>query len=904
MALNFIIPADESELVRTDLPDRIEITALSLVLDHTIVPQDRDLNIWADEVTIDGSILAHGRSIRIFGRQVKAINGAKIDVSGVDGLSFAPGNQASRGVNPSDTGAPGSSGASGGGGGNVTIVGDIFEGVLEIVSNGGNGGRGQDGGNGSPGARGSDGQSASANDNGAGEPGHQGGQGGNGGVAGISGNGGNGGIVTTAFRRTNGRFTTIYGAGQPGATASHGHSGVGGPGGTGGENTHCYMHQGPGHGQGGGEFWVCARNGRAPSGPQGASGLMPAEAPKAGQAGSAGNWDNNPTSFQELETIVPWAYGFLVLRAAEIAYLNADFLQAATLCRFLADLANAGLPGVNPGQRSAYLIAEFKTNQRDVLVPIAARTNVLLQQMLAGSDFFGCPPNFVTLVNFEFYKDQSKEIFKHLDAIKAAYDEYKKKDEDRLACIAQTTKTLQENVAITSQLSQLRDLRIQDKQKFEASIDELIADVEKQKGIIMVASDAFKQAVIAKTGNSCSFVDIIACVGTIVAVATGAGATVVAAISAARQVGGLLDQPPSWQNSKNVVEGLTAVEGDIQSVIAAYNRIKGLILPGRPEAQKLVMTEENVNELTKPYLDLPEARAFRETVAHYLDLVQEKNAKVLEYTQIISEIDHIQTQINEREVERARIQTEIAEVNAQNTGLHNLRAYAFQTYYEARNIVIRNLYFQHNALKYWSLIDQPFSLGSDALESLELADLQFQQQVTNAYESIGRNHQIFSGKTMLRSKEAPSAFRLFRETKRLTFTLGRNLPLFRPFRHLYVTRLRVWIHGVRLGQGESLVTVRLRHHGRSLFVSTREQEITFVHAPRVTTFQYDINDALPDQKRITADGDLGGGTGFDEVSPLAAWTIEVKQSDNPGVDISNVDEISLEFLGKFLSPIS
>lgn len=197
-----------------------------------------------DVIRLQGTIVTNGKELSI--RAAKLIaEDARIIPSeqpliGAGGQNGGDGTNGRSGTGAGEAGARGMDGANGGKGeagivsGPVSIVSEVFEGRLNIVTSGGaggNGGRGGNGGNGGDGAQGEASQPGVIDC--ASGPGW-GGRGGDGGAAGKGGYGGLGGSAGTISIQVNKSFTGSFEAvakggagGQPGEAGTSGKGGAG-----------------------------------------------------------------------------------------------------------------------------------------------------------------------------------------------------------------------------------------------------------------------------------------------------------------------------------------------------------------------------------------------------------------------------------------------------------------------------------------------------------------------------------------------------------------------------------------------------------------------------------------------------------------------------------------------------
>ena len=341
------------------------------------------MTIFADTVQLQAPIVASGQNITIYAREVSFGPTGRIDVSGSAGQDWPQGDHAPEGTTiqmpEAQAGGDGDSGRSGSDAGHIqlkvgSIVGPIVivgggrlgwqtSATIALAARGGNGGRGRDGGNGAPGAHGGDRHDTY-------ERGGDGGRGGRAGAGGDGGPGGAGGGISVSVVQPLTKVIILNDAagGLGGGPGNAGAPGAPGPAGHG----DCPFH-----------FPSC------PAGPQiegtivysgdgnsGAPGQGPDHNAVKGSDGAKGT---SNLQQQVLPTMLGQQWNsdhlLMMLHHVELDYLNGDYGICALRANWLRDIT-AG-----------------NASQNDVYVQASA----VLQQMAAGLDFYGKPPNYVPL---------------------------------------------------------------------------------------------------------------------------------------------------------------------------------------------------------------------------------------------------------------------------------------------------------------------------------------------------------------------------------------------------------------------------------------------------------------------------------------------------------------------------
>ncbi|MBB3192541.1 hypothetical protein [Halomonas cerina] len=109
--------------------------------------------------------------------------------------------------------------------------------------------------------------------------------------------------------------------------------------------------------------------------------------------------------------------------------------------------------------------------------------------------------------------------------------------------------------------------------------------------------------------------------------------------------------------------------------------------------------------------------------------------------------------------------------------------------------------------------------------------------------------------------------------------------------------------------GEEKHRITITHGGTETIVSPEGTPFTFTHDELTISFtyfgnQYDANrpqDCIYEGGHIIPEWKLSEESKHDPLpllGPFTVWRISVESRKNPGLDISGIDEITLEFLGE------
>ncbi len=890
------------------------ILALEMELTQDRIPGSKDLCIYADVVSFKapqtGAPLAMpGRNLTISARRI-ITNGVKLDASGRTHQRFSPGARATDGLS-GQGGTDGASGSRGQDAGAITLIAEEFVGQVVVDAIGGQGERGQDGGNGGVGLAGDNGPDAVIGGSGwmqsitrSPEAGRKGKTGGRGGNAGMSGAGGSGGRVTVISVKPMTKPAISAQGGSGGAKATPGKGGLGGPGGLGGRNASCRTFGRPPD-----ISRICSHdNSRAASGPAGDSGTYGAE---MGSAQPGPSQTPVVTTSQDYlqyffaKTAAPADLQLppppveqrqLVLHQAELRYVNGEFNQAVVLLDWLVQVTPSASTQPGPG--------------RDMPAwrSIHERAITLLRQIRSGLNYYGKPENSVPLAALSFYQKQLPDLLNTALVLEDAYNKYAA-DNARQDAQMQALRTAIDQVkagrdTIVGELDHLKR-QIPEVQNAIASLS---LSVESQANAVLAASTIFQEGLIRATACE-SFMKLVANIACIVQMGSAAFATFKAIRGAygASRAGG--DATLS-----NVIKELKPISDDdtIGSIRESIGKIQSLNTPSMPDAGKLAVSREDFDKMIQPYESLPEAQAYKTVMHNYLDGVQARNDKVLEYNGLVAKQATLEEKI--RQSDLTRQETEDAMAKGNDPTVPRFRAFMQGAYLQLKNNVLRFLFEENQAFIYWALEPRAFlvsdqtvaqlktthaRLSSDVLEHINGSTAPF-QPFTAAEVRLTEEQLQEQFRALVRGRNMPGRGR----EHSIAIQIRLSQPAFKGCTNVLARSFALELPGAKTSNG--LLMVRLIHSGRALFRNQSGKQFEFSHLYRKVHYNYELTTG----KKIDG-GNLAGEPGQESqiigVSPFSTWTIIVRdsgddQSENPGLDLSKLEKIVFRFKGRWLRP--
>ncbi len=350
---------------------------------------------------------------------------------------------------------------------------------------------------------------------------------------------------------------------------------------------------------------------------------------------------------------------------------------------------------------------------------------------------------------------------------------------------------------------------------------------------------------------------------------------------------------------KDVVEKVQKVAGDIDSIRTGWNTVSSAITPDNPDGGKLVMEQKDFDNAIKPYMDkIPaEAKALKEAVDHYVDLVKGRNKLVTNYNSLFIKKADLATQAAQRQAELNNVDVQY-KVDTSGTVLLPIYLSFMQQAYDAvREYVVWLLYEENRAYQYWSLTDDPFVVSDLRISFLAQTHVDIKQKIVTAMGDTERVNTPFQDvRVTLDLTNNASAFAQLALQKKLTIQLDIDDPAFQDFCNVRADSLTVVLPDITPDTGT--LTLSLTHNGDSPFYTydsgaAKLELMEFTHQPLTAGFRQNYA-----QKEVTGICKIADESqGYANLSPFTLWTINFDQGGNEWLDLTQVQRIQLSFNG-------
>ncbi|RXS80450.1 hypothetical protein EST92_17550 [Streptomyces sp. TM32] len=546
---------------------------------------------------------------------------------------------------------------------------------------------------------------------------------------------------------------------------------------------------------------------------------------------------------------------------------------------------------------------------------IHVQCTALLAQLHSGQDSYGYEPHTVPLGSFQFYKDTLDRMIGNFDDIERNYHAYFEKLVRNAASMDQIRNAREQNTATVAEARErlrLVQATIPGMAFIIAGYESVLPDLRARLDVKIAE---FTDRLHAKFDFE--FDHLVSALTTLAFAPESKFMMLM-------QAGGFLYQGTSTLADESGVEvkrdylirEAKTVGGDIDALLEGYRSLdNGTYQPEDPGAGKLIAEETQFRNTFQRFKNSMgnELREVEEALTAYIEKIQERNNQILRYNAAIILAARDASTIKATE-ERSAALDERA-LATMDPGLPDLVSFVSRLYYASRDHIMRTLNLTARAYRFWALSDRNLiaeAYGDKGVSDIGHAALvHASNTILNAYgqavEKFGTGSTPFPAKPRDQGLllEIPDyQVEMFRECRNITVSpvLARaetdlEESLFARMSNVRVSRVRAWIKGARTRSNQ--LRVRITHTGPETIVGTNGSEFEFDHEPVVKNFMYDLASG-----RIFQDADFGiepirdpGSQTYAPVGPFATWQIEVEPSANPGVDLSGVTGVTLEFHG-------
>ncbi|ODM14418.1 hypothetical protein SI65_10153 [Aspergillus cristatus] len=367
---------------------------------------------------------------------------------------------------------------------------------------------------------------------------------------------------------------------------------------------------------------------------------------------------------------------------------------------------------------------------------------------------------------------------------------------------------------------------------------------------------------------------------------------------------------------KNILTSITQIEGSINGLKEGYTLLKnGAANFDDPGFGKLAILDSQMEAFLNDLngcLAKAEMQGLRDAFRKYIDAVQDRNAPVLQYSQDVLLLVRYQAEIETLDAQMQDIRRD--EYDALGLEHPALTAFMRDMYTNILSSVQVWLKGMQQAYSFIALDER--NIFGEALKGFSFSQFNF-----------GMLNQVKSTLEMSYANRVNSWHSDMQKITKVTYPPANKVStvpvsLTPQTRHpttgsliFGAERVDIRLNGIRLFLDEvttddGYLDLWLIHSGIETIEDENKRPHNFKHAPIETNFRYEIS-----TKRYTGDHTVSGsissvtGIGAEKddyalVGPFTTWYIRINREDNPGLDLSKIQDAYLEFDVLFRGKIS
>jgi hypothetical protein len=471
--------------------------------------------------------------------------------------------------------------------------------------------------------------------------------------------------------------------------------------------------------------------------------------------------------------------------------------------------------------------------------------------------------------------------------IEQSYQEYLKAEKDQQKQRAAVRRGLDAADQALKGLAASKTRAVSDKTATQDTIEKLSADLAAQERILLAAQEKFQDALAAYLELR-AFTSVLKAMPSLILMGVDAYHATKGIFDVVGYVG---EASATFKGLTEKIEVVGKAVGGLKSKMASIEKFNA---PETPDRYKLVMDRDEFDSMMKDFVvQFPEAQDYERQMHAYMDVIQSRNQKVMEYDSLALKEADLDAQIVQKQSEIARVKD--AWAREVDPGAPALRSFMYDLYVGVKARILDYLYQENQAFNYWALMRGGFDVADNSIAELAILHTDLQGDIIDLMNARGKPIQPFRNiEIVLKESDMPAAFELFRTSGRLSFSVPATDPRFLGLAQAIATRFAVAVPGARTQNG-TLYSL-LRHNGRATFMTVDGREQVFSHSQVTALYTYKISSG-----EYVAGGNLGGEKDeYIGLSPFASWTLELPEMVNPGLSLDQVTEVKIRFSGRAL----
>jgi hypothetical protein len=550
---------------------------------------------------------------------------------------------------------------------------------------------------------------------------------------------------------------------------------------------------------------------------------------------------------------------------------------------------------------------------------IGACANALLGQIAQRLNFYGQPYNHVDLVSLDYYLNTLPVNLQAGVDIETSYNNYvsesASQDQQRVELNSMLADSQKQLGSLNTSAANLKD-KIDD---YQQAVSQLKLARNLQGQAFAEAEATWEQQVINQlqslaTAAACkTFSDILTTLGNVLSVSGKDGLQGITAKFDLGTVGKAIPVYEDFANWDDAVKRLATAQGDLDSIVSAANDLVADAVAG--DSSKIAVDRATFESMLEPFKKLDATGEFEDQLNLYLAKAQAFSQKQFDYNSLQVDLVNLNAKIAQAQAQLADIKNKLNKTSDPTIAIY--KAFMARMYGLVLDDLIRDVYGLVQAYRYWALDDYtlPPTDGNWTVTYLQEVQVDLSQKVTDYLNGFGGNgtavptqafdYRVHGGAGWViddqNNHQQLEAFKKAGDdgVYRLDFPISLHDPwvkeYFAGFAQVVATAFTATIRGAATESGQ--LFVHLLHNGQAPFTDRHGNDWLFSHIPVSNTFEYKLDDGT-----VLGGGGLSGTEGkLIGLSPFTTWTLEVRPADNPGLDVSQVDQIVLKFAGRYLA---
>lgn len=552
-----------------------------------------------------------------------------------------------------------------------------------------------------------------------------------------------------------------------------------------------------------------------------------------------------------------------------------------------------------------------------------------------GEDMFGHSVNWAPRLSYSFYQGEVNELLTFLQQVETTTNDY---------CTAlQNSSSAAAAIEQSISNSQQSEQNAKDKIQVIGGPNGLLATSDAKINLLTPVLAAKRAAIETSMAiveydiqNKLNFdMDTILNAFASLAMAPSKASAAAQAANVAYKTWTTVDNDQGVPVNKDyIISQLTTCGSDLASLNEAFTTNQdGTIDVDDPGSLKIIATVDDIEQLVAEYksaIPSDHSAMLDAALDDYMNTISQRNTSVLNYNAAVQLLNEAIKDFYYYQSQNASLGQKALQIDP---NLPTIYFWLQQMQNSLQMDIMQRLNYGARALSFWGLDDTsafttpgPLQGYTDLKNNQKDLSERFEQCVESFSSSLwsvwpaqtnelGLLYQLTPDElsTLLQGQldpdEQTSSYGVF-----LTFTPDDSPSVFAAMANVRLSQVRFWLIGAAVqpqsNLNRELLTVEIEHLGQETLVAPSGQSFNFNHDAVNLQFIYDtasvssIQDCGPSIVFSTEEieQDYTGGqptqSSIAPLGPFTTWRVQIKETENFGLDLSKVTEGYMEFCGR------